>query len=311
MFRFVRPLLLLIALSALPGAAQAQMASGSDLKGMLSGNGSAPLTLQMKDLDPSWRHLSAGVVMDSNSTATMYSAMFGGTGNAVYYTKGDTITQGGEMFLVAYRAAQNAKFDFAKLMRGQSADAFPKPQPLTPESALTLTLLNLRSVTSLGDIRPFNLADELADSKKAAADTTSLISENTNAQSASNLKQIGLALTQYTQDSDEVFPPMKSAAQAQKALMPFVRDAAIFVQPETKQPYQTNPLLSGRSLAVVDAAAETVAYFEAAPDSDGMRAVLFTDGHVKRISEAEWQQHKNAMFQLNRSAPPPKPRRAG
>ena len=53
--------------------------------------------------------------------------------------------------------------------------------------------------------------------------------------------------------------------------------------------YQANTSLSHRILASFDSPSTMVTYYEASPDDDGLRAVLFLDGHVKRVTEAEWQ----------------------
>src|SRR5262249_7381052 len=108
----------------------------------------------------------------SNAMGAMMGMMFmgslfgggglGGDSAAVYYTKGQTLTLAGNSFIVAYRAKKNqANFltliaeaektpgkepDFAKLMGGK----------LTPESPLSLCLLNMKTVAGISDIRPFD-----------------------------------------------------------------------------------------------------------------------------------------------------------
>jgi hypothetical protein len=47
-------------------------------------------------------------------------------------------------------------------------------------------------------------------------------------------------------------------------------------------------VLSDHKLAHITKPDEMVVFYEAAPDDDGMRAVAFLDGRVKRIAEAEW-----------------------
>jgi prepilin-type processing-associated H-X9-DG protein len=135
--------------------------------------------------------------------------------------------------------------------------------------------------------------------------------------SVSQLKQIGLALLMYAQDYDEMLPPMQNAATVKRALSPYVRgNEAVFADPLTHEPYQPNPGLSGRrrSLVVTSGrdsqgkptrprrhpseipapAAQVVAFYEASPAPDGTRAVLFLDGHVQVIPEAEWPRLKRA-----------------
>lgn len=99
----------------------------------------------------------------------------------------------------------------------------------------------------------------------------------------SNLKQIGLAVMQYTQDYDEKFPQAKVEATASKvtannpygwadALQPYVKSVQLFQCPsETEGPtddptstapgysdYWYNVMLSGESQAAVAAVSQTV-----------------------------------------------------
>ncbi len=136
--------------------------------------------------------------------------------------------------------------------------------------------------------------------------------------SVNQLKQIGLALLMYAQDYDEMLPPMQNAATVKRALLPYVRgNEAVFADPLTHQPYQPNPSLSGRRRMsfsvgggrdsrgkripprsyradIPGPAAQVVAFYEASPAPDGTRAVLFLDGHVQVIPEAEWPRLKRA-----------------
>ena len=123
------------------------------------------------------------------------------------------------------------------------------------------------------------------------------------ASSDSNLKQLGLAMIQYTQDYDEMMPPMKDAATTKKALYPYVKNDDVFLSPKTHQPYLPNTSLSHRTLASFNSPAEMVIYYEAAPAPDNTRALLFLDGHVKRVPEAEWPSLKAASHVPNATAP--------
>jgi prepilin-type processing-associated H-X9-DG protein len=141
---------------------------------------------------------------------------------------------------------------------------------------------------------------------------------DTNGSSQSHLKQLGVALLMYAQDYNEMLPPMKDAAAVKRLLLPYVRgNEAVFVHPQTGEPYRPNPSLSGRrrsSIAMVSgrdsrgkairprrhraeipgSPAQVVAFYEASPAPDGTRAVLFLDGHVGVIRETEWPRLKRA-----------------
>jgi prepilin-type processing-associated H-X9-DG protein len=98
----------------------------------------------------------------------------------------------------------------------------------------------------------------------------------------------------YTQDYDNVLPPMKDAATVKKALLPYVKNDAVFAHPGTKEPYAPNPILSGRKMAHIANSVEMVALYEATPAPDGKRGVVFVDGHAKRVQEEEWARLKRA-----------------
>jgi len=87
---------------------------------------------------------------------------------------------------------------------------------------------------------------------------------------------------------------MQSAAVTKKAIFPYVKSDDVFQYPMTHEPYLPNKSLSGRSLASFNSPSDMVAYYEAVPTPGGTRAVLFMDGHVKRIPESQWPALKAA-----------------
>ncbi len=194
------------------------------------------------------------------------------------------MTVGGEVYLIAYH--QKNTVDYAALLKNGNLDNPPPAPKPTPDTALSLCLLNLRSVGSLNDIQAFSLQAALNPPPPPAPDPIPA--------STSNLKQIGLALLQYTQDYDEVLPPMKSAAVTKAAIYPYVKSDAVFQEPPTNVAYQPNTSLSHRKLASFQDPASMVVYYEPTLQSDRLRAVLFLDGHVKRLADADWQRVKSA-----------------
>ncbi len=264
-----RPLaLLLCGLLTLP--APAALAQSSDFTSAVSGT-SRPLTLKIKDLDATWRQMSI-----SKTSGLDVLTLLGGRGAAPsldqYYTQGETTVIGGETYLIAYRYA---------LKLSDLAESANTPPQVTPDTTISLSLINVRQIASLDGIQPF--------APISAAQVQAQTSENAENQSLTNLKQLGLGITQYVQDYDEKFPPMQSIAIAKKAIYPYVKSDAIFQHPATHEPYRPNTSLSGHSLAEIEAPASTVAYYEASAATDGLRAVLFTDGHVQRLPDAEWR----------------------
>lgn len=132
------------------------------------------------------------------------------------------------------------------------------------------------------------------------------------AEAQSRLKQLGRALQMYAQDYDETLPPMQSPAAVKKVLSPYVRkNDAVFLDPRTNAPFQPNASLSGKRIGTVTLTlkrashrvrikergevthpGEVVALYELTPDAQGERNVMYVDGHVKRVWEAEWQRLK-------------------
>lgn len=249
---------------------------------------SHPLSLTLKDLDGSWRTFSLSGFGDASSQLGVYYTLLTGGSQNTYYTKGETVALGGEVYLVTYH--QKNTIDYTTLLKNGGSD-LPQAPKLTPDTVLALSLLNLRLAGSLNDIQAFSLQAALNPPAPPAPDPKEA--------TVSDLKQLGLAFSQYTQDYDEKLPPMKSAAVAKKALSPYVKQDAVFEQPQTHTLFQPNASLSGRSLASFDDPSSMVVYYEAAPEDDNLRAVLFLDGHVKRLADADWQRVKSASHVPN------------
>ena len=68
--------------------------------------------------------------------------------NDPYYTHGETLAVGSEMFLVSYHYTPKLS-ELKNLAEGSAS----LPLPQTPETLLTLSLINVRQISSLDDIR--------------------------------------------------------------------------------------------------------------------------------------------------------------
>ena len=254
----------------------------TNFKDLFTGK-TAPLALKLKDLTADWRRFNTGG--DAASPANIsraYAAMLGG-GSGGYYSRGETISADGETYLVAYRL-QTKPLDMTVMMRGQP----PAPEKPTPDSALTLCLLHLRTLDSFTDIRPFDLELELAGGDSSPTALEEARDKAAKASGLQNLKAIGVAMLAYAQDGDKTLPPMKDADATRKALEPYCKIKDAF-----KDPYQPNPTLSGRKVADIEKPGETVAFYEAKPSGD-TRAVLYLDGRCERIAETKWPDLKKA-----------------
>lgn len=268
-----------VLLAALIGCSQP--AQSAEMKDLLSGEKYA-LTLQMKDLDGQWRRLSAGA-SESGGLAQVYAAMFGG-GGGVYYTKGETVSVASETYLIAY-TRRTKPVNYPMVMR-QGPGAMPAEE-LTAESPLGLSLLNLRAIGSLQDIRPFNLEEEIAAHAEMLAATEGMMSgvggpPGSSAESLSNLKNIALALQMFLADYDDAMPDMTDMVAVMDELGDYVRNDEVFFQPDTGQAYGVNSSLSQKRLAEVADPVSIAVFYEEEPGDDGLRGVAFLDGHAAR-----------------------------
>lgn len=257
-------------------------------------NTKAPLTVKVKDLNSSWRKLE---VDGSDSAVIMRVMAHVGSGGpeSLHYTKGEVVTIGDQTYLLAYRLTGNVVTpQMARAAR--MGNRGPASTKLPADGTLQLSLLNLRTVSSLDKIKVFDPKTDVESVQESDRDYQSA--------SVSNLRQIGLGLQQYLMDYDEVLPSMRSSqsmaemrqpaardkATVQQALQPYTQSYEIFVHPKTKELYRPNLNISKKSLSDLGNAFYIVAFYEASPGADGQRAVLFLDGHVNRVNAARWNQ---------------------
>jgi len=92
--------------------------------------------------------------------------------------------------------------------------------------------------------------------------------------------RIALGVIQYVQDNDECYPPMKSTAQFETAVMPYVRSRRYFICPATNEHFKPNGALSGRSLASIADPTHTIIFTDPVAHSDGIKTIAYADGHV-------------------------------
>jgi hypothetical protein len=161
----------------------------------------APLQLHLKELGADWKRMTISIqgagggmgdlmsqIMpmamlgssgpkgkDDMMGMALLSSMFGGGASSqpVYYTKGQTTGIGGETFLVAYKY-EKPQMDFMQLVMESEKNGGKEPDfaklmsagKLTADSPLSLSLINVRTIASMGGIRAFDMAAEIAESAK-------------------------------------------------------------------------------------------------------------------------------------------------
>jgi hypothetical protein len=110
------------------------------LSNIFSGN-KIPTSIKLKELNPEWRGMSTNGPVEIGNLQMLVNTSAGGSFSATYYTKGQTVTIGSETYIVAYSLLSVV-------------------EKVTPELPLNLSLLNLKTVGSLSNIRPFDVAKE-------------------------------------------------------------------------------------------------------------------------------------------------------
>ena len=274
-------LLMLVVLVAptLASAAPAKGGQPASFKSLLSGK-VVPLSLKLKELNNTWRRFT---LVETGGMGAIFGPV--ATVGGAYYTKGDTVTVAGETFLLAYRQ-QGAQISLYQMVASGPGGA--QMEELTAESPVTLSLLSLRNLAGMNDIRPFDLQQELAEYKKASEQAAQTASQMGGGES-NNLQQLALAVQMYISDYDAL-PPLGDAETAAQALMEYVSDDTVFTDPSTGDAYAVNSSLSGKSLSEIDDPAQAVVFYQAEPGNDGKRGVAFLDGHVQRVSDSQWEE---------------------
>ncbi len=137
---------------------------GTDFTQLISGK-NLPLILKLKDLDSKWRRMTLRDQSEMGEWLQLFGLISGALGSDVYYTKGQTVTVGSETYIVAYRLEAN-KVDFRALVQTDPNAKPFAPEVITPETTVALSLLNLQTLSSLNDILPFNLKQEIEASRQ-------------------------------------------------------------------------------------------------------------------------------------------------
>jgi prepilin-type processing-associated H-X9-DG protein len=241
--------------------------------------------------------------------------------NVFFYTTGKLMSFDRHQYLVAYRLLassdpnQRDALDFYN-----STEHRPSPRRQTPilleNSQLALALLAFNQPFSLDEIQKFDPATDVVKAPSKA--------EMEREMSQANLKQIGLAMMQYSQDWDGIYPPMIAARSAdeigyssfdippppppgsysnctnenatvQDRLAPYAKDSQIFLQPVTGRPYLPNYKVSRKPASQFKNPSQIFLFYEDAPNLAGTRNVVYADGHVQELSEAEFQRERKAQ----------------
>jgi hypothetical protein len=117
-----------------------RLAAEPSLANVLSGN-SVPTSMKLKDLTPEWRVMSTNGQFEIGNFQAFIGLFGGGSFATNYYTKGQTVSIGSETYIVAYSLLSLA-------------------DRVSPEMPLNLSLLNLKTIGSMSNIRAFETIAE-------------------------------------------------------------------------------------------------------------------------------------------------------
>lgn len=117
-----------------------RLAAEPSLASVLSGN-SVPTSIELKKLTPEWRAMSTNGQFEFGNFQAFISLFGGGSFATTYYTKGQTFSIGSETYIVAY-------------------SLLSLTEKVAPETLLNLSLLNLKTIGTMSNIRSFDLIAE-------------------------------------------------------------------------------------------------------------------------------------------------------
>jgi hypothetical protein len=265
-------------------------AAGGAFQSVLSGR-VVPLSMKLKDFDRSWRRFVAGGA-ETDTMAQLYGPMMGGA--TAVYTKGDTVVLAGETFLIAYRPQVKGQGIYAMITGRRRTE---EEEGVSGETTASLCLLNVRNLTGMTDIRPFDLQAEIAEFEQMSEAMQAMESATAAAAASEtdtgNLRELATALQMYIADNDAV-PDMSDAESLREALGAYVADEGVFNDSDTGEPYGVNTSIGGEPVAEMKNPAGTVAFYQTQPGEDGKRGVAFFNGRAARVTEERWEKLKAA-----------------
>jgi hypothetical protein len=133
-----------------------RLAAEPSLTSILSGN-NIPTLIKLKELTPEWRVMSTNGQLEIGNLQAFIGLWGGGAFATNYYTKGQTVVVGSETYIVAYSLLALA-------------------DKVSPEMPLSLSLLNLKTIGSMSNIRAFEPIAEtkLLEKQLAGLQTTNM-----------------------------------------------------------------------------------------------------------------------------------------
>ena len=258
-----------------------------DARTILSGS-ALPLTLRLRDLNSSWRQFQVGAIDQGLSALGAYMSVLSGGQNlgGQYFTSGQTVILGDATYLTAYRLPAK-QIDFSVVL-GQHADYTALPDVITADSNVTLTLLNLRIIGALDNIRPFDITVLMRDANEQRARLSSILGERSDMEAQTNLRELATAVIQEAQDRNGTIPAIQTPTALKRAIFRDIHEDAKFLDPLSKRPFFANPFVAGHKIIDYPDPSAVVLLYADSPGADGLRAVAFLDGDARMVDHAEW-----------------------
>lgn len=283
-----------------------------------------PSQLPFRQLGEGWQRVTivaptlTAAPKDASTRATQnvmaqHVAQLYGGDSGVFFTRGETLQTGSETFLALYKM-RVSPVEIAAIVPKGAGNADAATRALTAFFAnrpLELSLVNVRNIGAIRDIKPFSqiaqttqlraiLDDAPATSPGSiSAGATSLpapappASTRGSAYYASlartNLLRLGGALDLYARAHGGTLPPLQNFAVAHKALLPYAGRLA-FTHPAPGAHFVFNPILSGRKIVHIAQPRDMISAYEV-PPSGAKRAVLFLNGTVRFLDAAQWRKY--------------------
>lgn len=256
-----------------------------------------PTELKFNELGKNWRRFTVRTV-DANAArmyggnAPQYEQVLNDLGIGVHFTKGDNLTMGKETYLIAYRVdpgldPQDMQQEIQQRLQAMwgHGEQAPPPRPagkFSPRASLKLSLLNLRNLGNLEDLRTFDSKADL------------LLPKDLREISNYNLRRLGQILQQQSRWQAL---PLRDVNALRQALRNQHAPVSLLREPATNETYHLNTTLNGKKVDRIGNRKALPMIYEAAPSTDNTRGVLFADGHVERVPEWKWGQVRAVKLQ--------------
>jgi type II secretory pathway pseudopilin PulG len=151
-------------------------------------------------------------------------------------------------------------------------------------------------------IRVLNIEATLAENMVAIQNAQAERKRLVNQAVSNYLRQIAQAVQSYV-SATEKLPSLQNIQAVENAVKRYsYSEPSPFVHPEPGKSFRTVTQFSGKTTKAIKNSAKTIIIYESAMASDGKRGVVFADGSVDRVVEAEFTRLLNISTQVTKTA---------